>query len=97
MIRSLKILKEASVDIKEITTWYKNISPQLALRFVSQLYDGYDKIIASPDAWFNITKKVNDTKCMVFLISYYFLEKLKTLQYLLSFMKNEILKSGGAG
>ncbi|MBA2562893.1 MAG: type II toxin-antitoxin system RelE/ParE family toxin, partial [Chitinophagaceae bacterium] len=58
MIRSLKILKEASVDIKEITTWYKNISPLLAIRLVSQLYDGFDKIITSPDAWFNLTKKV---------------------------------------
>jgi toxin ParE1/3/4 len=58
MIRSLKILTEASADIKEITTWFKNISPPLALRFVSQLYDGFAKIIASPNIWFNLTKRV---------------------------------------
>ncbi len=58
MIRSLKILTEAAIDIKEITAWYKNISPVLALRFVSQLYDGIAKIAEHPNTWFNLTKKV---------------------------------------
>ena len=62
MIRSLKILTEASIDIKEITTWYKNISSQLASRFVSQLYDGFEKIIASPNIWFKLTKRVTRYK-----------------------------------
>ncbi len=58
MIRSLKILIQASIDIKETTAWYKNISPLLALRFISQLYDGFAKIAGSPYTWFNLTKKV---------------------------------------
>ena len=58
MIRSLKILTEASIDIKEITTWYKNISSTLASRFVSQLYDGFAKIIENPNVWFNLTKTI---------------------------------------
>jgi plasmid stabilization system protein ParE len=58
MTRTLKILTEASVDIKDITFWYNGVSSLLALRFVSQLYDGFEKISANPDAWFNLTKKV---------------------------------------
>jgi toxin ParE1/3/4 len=58
MIHSLKILTEASIDIKETTTWYKNISPPLALRFASQLHNGFEKILASPNVWFNLTKRV---------------------------------------
>lgn len=55
---SLNILTEASGDIKEVTAWYKDISQPLAVRFVSQLYDGFVKITTNPDAWFNITKRV---------------------------------------
>ena len=66
MTLSLKILIQASIDIKETTTWYKNISPLLALHFVSQLYDGFAKIIASPYAWFNLTKKVKRYKLQGF-------------------------------
>lgn len=44
MISSIKILTEASVDIKEIVGWYKNISHPLATRFISQLYDGFERI-----------------------------------------------------
>ncbi len=58
MILSIKILAEASIDIKAITLWYKNISQSLAARFVSQLYDSFSKISSNPDAWFNVTKKV---------------------------------------
>jgi plasmid stabilization system protein ParE len=58
MTCSLKILTEASADIKEITAWYKDISSFLAIRFVSQLYDGFAKITSNPDAWFNITKRI---------------------------------------
>ncbi len=57
MILSIKILTEASIDIKEVTSWYKNISQSLAARFVSQLYDGFAKISSNPDIWFNLTKK----------------------------------------
>ena len=55
---TLKILNEASVDIKEITAWHNNISPLLALRFVSQLYNGFSKISSNPEAWFNLTLRV---------------------------------------
>ncbi len=58
MILSLKILIQASIEIKETTAWYKNISPLLASRFILQLYDGFAKIIDSPYTWFNLTKKV---------------------------------------
>lgn len=58
MIFTIKILTEASLDIKDITNWYKDISQPLAARFVSQLYDGFAKISSNPDGWFNITKKV---------------------------------------
>jgi plasmid stabilization system protein ParE len=57
MIYSLKILTEASSDIKDITLFYQRISPLLAIRFVSQLYDGFERISANPDAWFNFTKR----------------------------------------
>ncbi len=57
MIPCIKILTEASIDIKEITGWYKNISQSLAARFVSQLYDGFGRISSNPDAWFNINTK----------------------------------------
>lgn len=58
MISSIKILTEASDDIKEITSWYHSISPTLSARFVAQLYEGFENISANPDAWFNVTKKV---------------------------------------
>lgn len=57
MILCVKILTEASIDIKEITGWYKNISQSLAARFISQLYDGFERISSNPGAWFNINKK----------------------------------------
>ncbi len=57
MILSIKILAEASIDIKEITLWYKNISQSLAARFVSQLYEGFARISSNPNAWLNISKK----------------------------------------
>jgi plasmid stabilization system protein ParE len=57
MISSIKILTEASDDIKEITSWYHSISPTLSARFVAQLYEGFENISANPDAWFNVTKK----------------------------------------
>ncbi len=57
MIFSIKILTEASIDIKEITGWYKNISQPLAARFVSQLYESFERITSNPNAWFNINKK----------------------------------------
>ncbi|HLG38930.1 MAG TPA: type II toxin-antitoxin system RelE/ParE family toxin [Chitinophagaceae bacterium] len=58
MIYSLKILTEASSDIKDITFFYQRISPLLAIRFISQVYDGFARITANPDAWFNLTKRV---------------------------------------
>jgi toxin ParE1/3/4 len=58
MIRPLKILTQASEDIKEITIWYKNIFSFLTIRFVSQLYDGFAKIKTKPGTWFNITKRI---------------------------------------
>ena len=58
----LKILTEASVDIKEYTTWYSDISPSLSIRFVSQLYDGFAKIVDNPDAWFNLAPRVKRYK-----------------------------------
>lgn len=58
----LKILSEASVDIKEYTTWYRNISPSLSIRFISQLYDGFAKIVDNPDAWFNLAPRVRRYK-----------------------------------
>ena len=58
----LKILTEASVDIKEYTTWYSDISPSLSIRFVSQLYDGFAKIVDNPDAWFNLAPRVRRYK-----------------------------------
>ncbi len=70
MILSIKILTEASIDIKEITAWYKNISQPLADRFVSQLYDGFERISSNPNAWFNISKKtrryrLSDFPCLI--------------------------------
>jgi len=62
MIRTVKILTEASIDIKEVTTWYKDISQFLASRFISQLYDGFAKITNNPNAWFNLTKRVRRYK-----------------------------------
>lgn len=58
MIYSINILAEASTDIKEVTSWYKDISQSLAVRFVSELYDGFTKIVATPNAWFNLTKRI---------------------------------------
>ncbi len=58
----LKILTEASVDIKEYATWYSDISPSLSLRFVSQVYDGFEKIVDNPDAWFNLAPRVRRYK-----------------------------------
>ena len=58
----LKILTEASVDIKEYTTWYSDISPSLSIRFVSQLYDGFAKIVDNPNAWFNLARRVRRYK-----------------------------------
>jgi toxin ParE1/3/4 len=55
---ALKILTEASDDIKDYTTWYKNISHSLSIRFVSQLYEGFAKIVDKPDTWFNLTPRV---------------------------------------
>jgi toxin ParE2 len=54
----LKILTEASQDVKEITIWYRNISRALSLRFVSQLYDGFSQITSFPDAEFNIAPRI---------------------------------------
>lgn len=62
MIGSLKILIEAAIDIKDITNWYKGISSNLAQRFVSQLFDGFKKIVENPDAWFNVAKNVRRYK-----------------------------------
>jgi plasmid stabilization system protein ParE len=59
---ALKILTEAADDIKEYATWYKNISPSLSIRFVSQLYDGFAKIVDNPDAWFNLAPRVRRYK-----------------------------------
>ena len=57
MILSIKILTEASIDIKEITNWYKNISKSLAARFVSQLYDGFKKFHLIPMRGLILQKK----------------------------------------
>ncbi|HEX7847930.1 MAG TPA: type II toxin-antitoxin system RelE/ParE family toxin [Chitinophagaceae bacterium] len=54
----LDILAEAAADIKEITNWYKDISQLLAVRFVAQLYNGFEKITSNPDAFFNLSKRV---------------------------------------
>ena len=55
---SLQILSEAADDIREITFWYKGISPELGRRFVAELYNGFDRIVANPNAWFNIASRV---------------------------------------
>jgi len=58
MTYSLQILSEAADDIKEITLWYKDLSPELGRRFITELYKGFDRIVANPNAWFNIASRV---------------------------------------
>ncbi len=58
MTYSLQILSEAADDIKEIALWYKGISPELGSRFVAELYIGFNRMVANPNAWFNITSRV---------------------------------------
>lgn len=58
----LKILADASEDIKDTTAWYRDISPRLSSWFVSQLYDGFSTIRNDPDAWFNIAPRIRRYK-----------------------------------
>jgi plasmid stabilization system protein ParE len=94
MISSIKILTEASDDIKEITSWYHSISPTLSARFVAQVYEGFENISANPDAWFNVTKKVRRYHLSGFPYLVSFLNKAKTFSYLQLFMKDETLNNG---
>lgn len=79
MTRSFKILTEAALDIKEITRWYKSISQLLAIRFVSQLYDGFARITTTPDIWFNLTKKVRRYKLADFPFMILFFKESDTI------------------
>ncbi|MEO8109159.1 MAG: hypothetical protein ABI594_03960 [Ginsengibacter sp.] len=94
MISSIKILTEASVDIKEIVGWYKNISQPLAARFISQLYDGFERISSNPNAWFNISKKARRYRLSDFPYLILFFRRVPISLYLRSFMKREILRHG---